>query len=155
MTYFEIKNKFYNSELASRIVDNWTSGIPFFMNCGDHICDAFLFYSEERSESHFGTVEMLALADVETGDICQMTEFTIESEFSYTALPFNDIKEYLGLQKKLQEVYNDARDAFVATGKITDKTKNAYLDCVFRLVPKQIVEKIYAPLSPVLFNGEG
>ncbi len=155
MNYLDIKEKFYQSEYAMQIVDKWVTGIPFFMEDENGVYDAFLFYSDNRKTSHFYGVKMLIATNVSTGEIKCLTDtldsFSVEKDFSFEMKSFSDIDEYLNLTSKIQETYINLRNSYVATHNYDRTLQDLYLNMAMRMVPKEIIEKVYRPLSPNLF----
>ena len=155
MNYLENKEKFYQSEYAMQIVDKWVTGIPFFMEDENGVYDAFLFYSDNRKTSHFYGVKMLIATNVSTGEIKCLTDtldsFSVEKDFSFEMKSFSDIDEYLNLTSKIQETYINLRNSYVVTHNYDRTLQDLYLNLAMRMIPKEIIEKVYRPLSPNLF----
>ena len=155
MNYLDNREKFYQSEYAMQIVDKWVTGIPFFMEDENGVYDAFLFYSDNRKTSHFYGVKMLIATNVSTGEIKCLTDeldsFNVEKDFSFEMKSFSDIDEYLNLTSKLQETYINLRNCYVATHNYDRTLQDLYLNMAMRMIPKEIIEKVYRPLSPNLF----
>ena len=156
MNYSENCEKFYSSDYAIQIVDNWVTGIPFLMEYKNGIYDAFLLYSCDTYAHRFQGVKMLVIVDVATEKMECLTDnldlYSIENNFLYETNSFSNIEEYLDLKNKLQEAYVNLRNDFVSTCKFDIALQELYLKLVNRIVPKRIVEKVYAPLSPKLFT---
>lgn len=155
MNYLDNKEKFYQSEYVMQIVDKWVTGIPFFMEDENGVYDAFLFYSDNRKTSHFYGVKMLIATNVSTGEIKCLTDtldsFSVEKDFSFEMKSFSDIDEYLNLTRKIQETYINLRNSYVATHNYDRTLQDLYLNLAMRMIPKEIIEKVYRPLSPNLF----
>lgn len=155
MNYLENKEKFYQSEYAMQIVDKWVTGIPFFMEDENGVYDAFLFYSDNRKTSHFYGVKMLVATNVSTGEMKCLTNtvdsFNIETDFSFEMKSFSDIDEYLNLISKIQETYISLRNSYLTTHNYDRTLQDLYLNMAMRMIPKEIIEKVYRPLSPNLF----
>lgn len=155
MNYLDNKEKFYQSEYAMQIVDKWVTGIPFFMEDENGVYDAFLFYSDNRKTSHFYGVKMLIATNVSTGEIKCLTDtldsFSVEKDFSFEMKSFSDIDEYLNLTSKIQETYINLRNSYVVTHNYDRTLQDLYLNLAMRMIPKEIIEKVYRPLSPNLF----
>ena len=155
MNYLDNKEKFYQSEYAMQIVDKWVTGIPFFMEDENGVYDAFLFYSDNRKTSHFYGVKMLIATNVSTGEIKCLTDtldsFNVEKDFAFEMKSFSDIDEYLNLTSKIQETYINLRNSYVATHNYDRTLQDLYLNLAMRMIPKEIIEKVYRPLSPNLF----
>lgn len=155
MNYLEVKEMFYQSEYAMLIVDKWVTGIPFFMEDENGIYDAFLYYSANRKTAQFNGVKMLVATDAVTGKIkClkdTLDSFNIENNFSFETNLFADIDEYLDLTSKLQEAYVNLRNSYLSTHDLDRTLHNLYLNLAMRMIPKEIIEKVYRPLSPSLF----
>lgn len=155
MNYFDIKDKLYQSEYAMQIVDKWVTGIPFFMEEENEVYDVFLFYSDNRKTSHFYEVKMLVLMNVSTGEMKCLTDeldsFNVETGFSYETKSFASIDEYLVLTNKIQEAYINLRNSYLTTHNLDRMLHEQYLEFAMRIAPKEIIEKVYKPLSPSLF----
>lgn len=155
MNYLDNKEKFYQSEYAMQIVDKWVTGIPFFMEDENGVYDAFLFYSDNRKTSHFYGVKMLIATNVSTGETKCLTDtldsFGVEKDFSFEMKSFSNIDEYLNLTSKIQETYMNLRNSYVATHNYDRTLQDLYLNLAMRMIPKEIIEKVYRPLSPNLF----
>lgn len=155
MNYSDIKEKFYQSEYAMLIVDNWVTGIPFFMEDKNGIYDAFLYYSDNKKTAQFYNVKMLVTVDASTGEIKCLTDmldsFNIENNFSFEMKSFADVDEYLILTSNIQEAYINLKNSYVSTHDLDRTLQELYLNLAMRVVPKEIIEKVYRPLSPNLF----
>lgn len=155
MNYSENKDIFYGSEYAMQIIDKWSAGIPFFMEYEGKIFDAFLFYSDNRQMARFNAIKLLVLVDVKTGEIKNLSNeldsFKIADNFSFTIKMFTDVDEYIDLSHRIQEKYVELRDDIVTSRVVDKNTQNQYLDIVEKLIPQEIIEKVYRLLSPQLF----
>ena len=155
MNYLDIKEKFYQSEYAMQIVDKWITGIPFLMEDENGVYDAFLFYSDNRKISHFYGIKMLVAMNVSTGEMKCLTNtvdsFNVETDFSFEMKSFSDIDEYLNLTSKIQETYINLRNGYLTTHNYDRTLQDLYLNMATRMIPKEIIEKVYRPLSPNLF----
>lgn len=155
LDYLDIKEKFYQSEYAMQIVDKWVTGIPFFMEDESGVYDAFLFYSDNRKTSRFYGVKMLVATNVSTGEMKCLTNtvdsFNVETDFSFEMKSFSDIDEYLNLTSKIQETYINLRNSYLTTHNYDRTLQDLYLNMAMRMIPKEIIEKVYRPLSPNLF----
>ena len=154
--YAEIKEKFYSSNYARQIVDKWGTGIPFFMNYENEICDAFLFYSDNREMSCFHSIKMLVIVNSLTGEIKCLTDkietFKVANEFLFRAKTYSNIDEYITLGNRLQEAYIEVRNNFALTNHIDTTLQKQYFDLIVQLIPSEIIENVYKPLSPELFG---
>ena len=155
MKYTENQEKFYTSDFAAQIADHWVTGIPFFMEEGSAFYDAFLFFARDAKASRFEAVKMLVLLDVDSGEIKEMTEqlepFALGTEFSFTAVSFSTVDEYLALQDELCEAYEGLRNSLVEGHDVDGERLTKYLSLVAKTVPGELVERVYKPLSPKLF----
>lgn len=155
MKYDNNKEAFYTSQSAMNIVDQWTTGIPFLVKKDGALYDAFLFYSGSKENKVFHEVKMLVLANVETGELIEggdgLDVGFLATEFSYTEKPFATVDEYLDLREQIEEAYQSLRDRWVSTGVADAILRTTYLKCAERMVPEEIVERIYRQLSPELF----
>ena len=135
MNYSENKDIFYGSEYAMQIIDKWSAGIPFFME--------------------YEGIKLLVLVDVKTGEIKNLSNeldsFKIADNFSFTIKMFTDVDEYIDLSHRIQEKYVELRDDIVTSRVVDKNTQNQYLDIVEKLIPQEIIEKVYRLLSPQLF----
>lgn len=156
MNYFDVKEKFYQSEFAMLIVDKWVTGIPFFMEDENGIYDAFLFYSDNKKTAQFYSVKMLVIADALSGEIKYLTDalnsFNVANDFFFEENSFSDIDEYLVLVSSIQDAYVDLRNSYVSTHTFDRACQELYLKLAKKLIPKEIIEKVYRPLSPNLFK---
>ncbi len=158
MDYLENENKFYSSDYATLIVDAWITGIPFFMAVDSEIYDAFMFYSiDDRHERYFNSVRMLVGVNAVTGEVEDLTErmnlLDIGRNFSFEHRPISDINKCALIRKKLCDIYTKLRDHRVMTGQIDPMIQSEYIDLAIKIVPIEIIDKVYKPLSPCLFTG--
>ena len=64
---------------------------------------------------------------------------------------FADVDEYLILTSNIQEAYINLKNSYVSTHDLDRTLQELYLNLAMRVVPKEIIEKVYRPLSPNLF----
>lgn len=138
------------------IMDNWKTGIPFLIVGNGVVYDAFLFYSVSENDAVFHSVKMLVGVNILTGELKEFdvaNSSTTERNFSFTPKHFRDVNEYLRLSKQLKETYQALRNALSSATELkTVPCHDQYLALVKRLVPEEILKKIYAALSPDLFR---
>lgn len=158
MDYLENENKFYSSDYATLIVDAWITGIPFFMVGDSGIYDAFMFYSiDDRHGCYFDSVRMLVGVNAVTGEVEDLMEtmnlLDIGINFSFEYRLISDINKCAFLRKELCDVYTRLRNHRVMTGRIDPMIQSEYIDLAMKIVPIEIIDKVYKPLSPCLFTG--
>lgn len=156
MNYLEIKDKFYQSEYATKIVDKWMLGIPFFMEYDNDVFDAFLFYSDNKTNFKFNSIKMLILLNSNSGEIINYTDsvisFNMKNEFSFTPKKFNQIEEYIVLTRKIEEIYMKLRDNYISHKVLDKNMQKEYLENINKMVSKELINEIYMKLSPKIFR---
>lgn len=155
MEYLENRENFYRSEFASRLVDQWKTGVPFAMRYQNKFYDAFLFYSADGKNARFHLVKALYLVEVSTGEILSMAEkadeFGVGADFPYTAIAITDVSAWLKLSETLQDAYISLRRCFTDRRKMRAEERDQYLNLIRQIVPEEILKWVYEPLSPELF----
>ena len=157
MEYIEIKQKFYSSEYATQIADNWVNGIPFFIIRNERAYDGFLFYSIDRKNSTFHSVKMLAFADMLTSEIGveeNIEDLNIEKGFTFEPKRIDDIEEYFKILDELEGAYIQLRNIYISTKCIDKEAQKRYLEQVFKIIPQEITKNVYFFLAPMIFSSK-
>lgn len=153
--YMDIKEKLAFSREIALVVDSWKKGVPFYVEYKGELCDAFMFYSDNRKQGIYYKTQCLILIGMDSGNVSYLDSDTIKSLYhtdeNISTGNFVLNANYFEILSQIEKTYCDLRNNTHVEKNFED-IRDEYLSLLNSAVPKSVIDGVYAKINPKLFG---